>query len=121
MGQMAEQLDLTPDQQEAVGRVFRSVFGRAQAGGEMDRRAMQADIETGLREVLTPDQMQRYREMRRQAAETRPGSVWVETADGRLVERRVRLGINDSQRTEIVGGDLDVGDNVVTRAREVVE
>lgn len=121
MGQMAEQLDLTPDQQEAVGRVFRSVFSQAQSGGEIDRRAMQADIETGLREVLTPEQMQRYREMRRQAAETRPGSVWVQTEDGRLVERRVRLGINDSQRTEVVGGNLEDGEAVVTRAREVVE
>lgn len=82
---------------------------------------MQADIETGLREVLTPEQMQRYREMRRQAAETRPGSVWVQTEDGRLVERRVRLGINDSQRTEVVGGNLEDGEAVVTRAREVVE
>jgi HlyD family secretion protein len=59
--------------------------------------------------------------MMRQARETRMATLWVETPDGLLEERRVRLGISDSQKTEVVGGDLDVGEAVVTRAREVRE
>ena len=59
--------------------------------------------------------------MMRQARETRMATLWVETADGLLEERRVRLGISDSQKTEVVGGDLEAGEAVVTRAREVRE
>ena len=71
--------------------------------------------------ILTPEQMTRYREIQREARETRPGSVWVETAEGMLEERRVRLGISDSQNTVVVGGNLETGDAVVVRAREIRE
>jgi HlyD family secretion protein len=47
--------------------------------------------------------------------------VWVETAEGRLEERRVRLGISDSQNTEVVGGNLQADEAVIVRAREVRE
>ncbi|SDM80789.1 HlyD family secretion protein [Maricaulis salignorans] len=122
---LTEQLDLTPDQAESAGTVFRSAFGRAQgaaqAGGGIDRDALQAEIDRGLQAVLTPEQMQRYRAMAREAANTRSATVWVQEADGMLVERRVRLGISDSQNTEVVAGDLAEGDLAVTRAREVRE
>lgn len=123
MQAMIEQLDLTPEQQEEVQAAFRAAFGRAQAAaqssGEFDREALQADIGQAMRGILSPDQMSRYREMQREARETRPGSVWVQDASGQLVERRVRLGISDSQRTEVVGGQLEAGELIVTRAREV--
>jgi len=118
MARMAETLNLTEDQQERARQVFRSAFQQAQSGGEIDRAAVQDAIETGLRDILTPDQMREYRVMAREAAETRSGSVWVRTAAGRLEERRVRLGISDTQNTEAVGGQLEAGEAVVTRARE---
>lgn len=122
---LTEQLSLSPDQAEGAGGVFRAAFGRAQAaaqaGGSFDREAMQAEIDRGLQGVLTPDQMQRYRAIAREAANTRTATVWVREADGMLAERRVRLGISDSQNTEVVAGDLAEGDLAVTRAREVIE
>tara|TARA_R110002094_G_scaffold1149_3_gene5747 strand:- start:94 stop:1566 length:1473 start_codon:yes stop_codon:yes gene_type:complete len=122
---LTQQLDLTPEQAESAGTVFRSAFGRAQAaaqaGGGFDREALQAEIDRGLQAVLTPEQMQRYRALAREAANTRAATVWVQEADGMLVERRVRLGISDSQHTEVVSGDLAEGDLAVTRAREVRE
>ncbi len=125
MGQLTEQLDLTADQQERVRGAFRAAFGRAQAaaqaGGGFDREAIQQDVDRELTSILTPEQMTRYREIQREARETRPGSVWVETAEGMLEERRVRLGISDSQNTVVVGGNLEAGDAVVVRAREVRE
>lgn len=122
---LTEQLALTPDQAESAGIVFRAAFGRAQAaaqaGGGFDREAVQAEVDRGLQSVLTPDQMQRYRTLAREAANTRTATVWVQEADGMLAERRVRLGISDSQNTEVVTGDLAEGDLTVTRAREVRE
>jgi HlyD family secretion protein len=122
---LTTELGLTPEQAESAGAVFRTAFGRAQAaaqaGGEFDRAAVQIEIERGLQSVLTPEQMQRYRTMAREAQNTRAATVWVQDADGMLVERRVRLGISDSQNTEVVGGDLADGEAVVTRAREVRE
>lgn len=125
MAQMAEQLDLTPDQQERAGAIFRQVFGRmaaaAQSGETPDRAAAQAEIARELQAVLTPEQMTRYRELQREMRETRAVTLWVLEADGTLAERRVRVGINDTQQTEIVGGELEAGEAVITRAREVRE
>ncbi|MBO6728226.1 MAG: efflux RND transporter periplasmic adaptor subunit [Maricaulis sp.] len=125
MARLAEQLDLTQDQQDRAQQAFRSAFGRAaaqaQSGGEFDRAAVQQEIDRELQTIFTPEQMAQYREISRQARETRPGTVWVETAEGRLEERRVRLGISDSQNTEVVGGNLQADEAVIVRAREVRE
>ncbi len=125
MARMTEQLGLSESQQEQARSVFMQAMGRAraaaQAGGEFDRDGMQADIARGMEAILDADQLERYRTMMREMRETRPATLWVQTADGTLEERRVRLGISDSQTTEVVGGDLEVGEAVVTRAREVRE
>lgn len=125
MAQMAERLELTPDQQEQAGAIFRQVFGRmaaaAQAGETSDREAAQAEITRELQAVFTPEQMTAYRDMQREMRETRSATIWVLEDDGALVERRVRVGINDTQKTEVVGGQLEAGDAVITRAREVRE
>ncbi len=118
-GGMLDQLDLTEDQRARAGQVFRGAFQQAQASGNMDRAAIQEQIATGLRDVLSPEQMRAYRDLMRAAAQTRAATVWVETSEGRLEERRVRVGISDTQRAEIVGGNLEAGEAVVTRAREV--
>ncbi|WP_323761913.1 efflux RND transporter periplasmic adaptor subunit [Maricaulis sp.] len=125
MAQMAEQLELTQDQQERAGAIFRQVFGRmaaaAQSGETPDRAAAQAEITRELQAVFTPEQMTRYREIQREMRETRSVTLWVLEDDGTLAERRVRVGINDTQQTEVVGGQLAAGEAVITRAREVRE
>ncbi|MBR9824475.1 MAG: HlyD family efflux transporter periplasmic adaptor subunit [Alphaproteobacteria bacterium] len=118
-GRMLDQLDLTDDQRDRAGQVFRSAFQQAQASGTMDRGAIQEQIASGLSDILTPEQMRAYRDLMRAAAQTRAATVWVETSEGRLEERRVRVGISDTQRAEIAGGNLQAGEAVVTRAREV--
>jgi len=45
--------------------------------------------------------------------------VWVLGPNGQLEQRFVRLGLGDDQFTEIVGGNVEAGDQVVIRAREV--
>ncbi|WP_417478402.1 efflux RND transporter periplasmic adaptor subunit [Maricaulis sp.] len=118
---LTEQLDLTTDQAERVSTLFGNAIGRAQTGGGVDREAMQAEIDSGLQGILTSAQMQRYRAMAREAAETRTATVWVQEADGMLVERNLRLGISDSLNTEVIAGDIAEGEAVVTRVREVHE
>lgn len=121
MARLAEELEMTEQQledaQAAMRRVFAAIQQQAASGGEVDRSAIPQRIEEALRDVLTPDQMRRYRELSAARAETRPGSVWIERADGMLEERRVMLGVSDGQQTEIVGGQIEAGDEVVTRAR----
>lgn len=122
MDRLAEQLDLTDSQRQDAQRAMRAAFsqlqGQMQAGGQRpDRNAMSQLMANALRDVLTPEQMARYREIQAANAETRAASVWVETEEGVLEERRLRIGVGDSRRTEVVAGQLEEGEAVVTRAR----
>lgn len=125
MARLTEAVGLDESQQEQIRTLFRGIMGRAmaaaQSGGEIDRDALQAEIDRAIRPLLSDEQLERYRAFQREMRETRAATVWVEEADGMLVERPVRLGISDSQRTEVVGGRLEAGEAVVTRAREVRE
>lgn len=122
MERLAEQLDMSEQQQAdaqtAMRRVFSSLQAQAASGQPVDRSSIPRQIEEALRDILTADQMRRYRELAAARSEVRPGRVWVERSDGMLEERRVQLGVSDGQMTEVVGGQLEAGDDVVTRARE---
>lgn len=124
MARLAEQLDMTESQQaeaqQAVRAAFAQLQSQMQAGGSPpDRSAMNQLFANALRDVLTPEQMERFRQIQAENAETRTASVWVEAEDGALEERRLRVGVGDSRRTEVVAGDLEEGDAVITRARMV--
>ena len=125
MARLSEAVGLDAAQQDQIRGIFRAAMGRAmsqaQAGGEFDREALQAEIDREIRPLLDEDQLERYRAFQRQMRETRSATVWVEEADGTLVERPIRVGISDSQQSEVVGGRLEAGEAVVTRAREVRE
>jgi len=124
MDRLAEQLELTEEQREEAGRALREAFAslRAQAqapgadGGRPDFRAI---MTRALTPILTDEQRARLEEVLNNAGERpRTGTLWVETEDGRLVSRPVRLGLSDGQYTEILGDGFSPGDTVVTRVRE---
>lgn len=122
LDRLAEQLDLTESQREDAQQAIRAAFGqmqaRAQSSGQRpDRNAINQLIATALRGVLTEAQMAQFQQIQAENAETRTASVWVEADDGALEERRVRIGVSDGRHTEVVGGDLEAGEAVVTRAR----
>lgn len=122
LDRLAEQLEMTDAQREDAQQAIRSAFmemrSQMQAGGgPPDRSAMNQLFANALRDVLTPEQMARFREIQAENAETRAASVWVETTDGFLEERRLRVGVDDGRQTEVVAGDLEEGETVVTRAR----
>ena len=121
MAQMADQLGMTDDQQEQAQTAMRQAFSQmraqAEAGGRPDRSAMQSQIAQALTGILTTEQMAQYRQMQAEAAESRPATIYVLAEDGGFQERNVRIGVADSQRTEVLGGQLEAGEPVITRAR----
>jgi HlyD family secretion protein len=68
-----------------------------------------------IREILTPEQQARYDALRgaRRAA---TGRVFVLGPDGKLKPVSIRLGITDGASTEVVGGDLQEGQDVIVGA-----
>jgi HlyD family secretion protein len=52
----------------------------------------------------------------RRAAPDSVGTIWVVDSAGHLAPRRVRTGINDGQKTQIMGRDLEAGMKVVIGA-----
>ncbi len=127
MERLTEQLELTEDQQAQARTALRDAFANmrqqfqaAQSGGP--RPNPQAMTRRALSDVLTTDQMRRYDELLAQRQsnrdQVRTGQLWVQTEDGRLQARPVRLGLSDGQFTQILGQGLEEGDEIVTRVRE---
>ena len=90
-------------------------FGASQEDAREQARMRVAKV---LRTVLNPDQYKKYQELQRsRQSGPRFGTVWT-LENGKLVPRRVRMGLEDGSQTEIVDG-LEEGAVVVLRAREV--
>jgi HlyD family secretion protein len=138
--QMAQELGLSKEQQEKLEAGRRELFSQVRANqpagggiggggggpgaffnnGQGD--AMRSRFENLMRSVLTPEQMQKWEQMRSQRGQgqrVRPGTLWVmENGKTRQpVARQVRLGLADDRYTEIVGDGVKEGDEVVTRSR----
>lgn len=140
--QMAQELGLTPEQQEKLEAGRREIFGQLQAqrppqggiagggppgppggpfGGNNQGQAMRARMENLMRSILTSEQMQKWEQMRGPRGggqRVRAGTLWVMREGARKPEPvQVRLGLADDRFTEIVGGEIQEGDVVVTRSR----
>lgn len=130
LDQLAQELELTDDQRRDVQRAFQEAFTRMRAqaqaqsatGAAPNPAAFQAQIRSALAQVLTADQLARYDALSAERAsrrdDIRRGSLWVQTADGRIQARQVGLGLSDGQYTQIIGGQLAEGERVVVRVRE---
>ncbi len=133
LDQLAEELELTDEQRRDVQRVMQEAFARMRAQAQAQGAggggapgggpaAFQAQMRSALAQVLTSEQMARYdaliaeRANRRQ--DVRRGTLWVQTADGRLEARQVGLGLSDGQFTQVLGDELGDGEQVVVRVRE---
>lgn len=124
---LTRSLDLSTEQQsaleEALAKRMPSRGGGAEGdGGDPSQRfaEIRAALENILSGILTTEQMAAYRKSRQHTGrEFRRGVVWLEDDDGRLVRASVRLGISDDNYTEILGGDIQAGDQVIARARKL--
>jgi HlyD family secretion protein len=109
---------------DAILQESRGQFAALQGLPEAERQAkMQKNREATrvkIREILTPEQRARYDADTPSAGGGSgggrapvPGRVWVQTADGKLEQVQVMLGISDGQSTEVVRGELKDGQEVV--------
>lgn len=135
LAQQAEQLGLDPEQTLAVEEGVKKVTDRMRqafrGGGPDDgaspptdeqrkemRRQMRQSINEVFRKVLTPEQFEQYRDIQRESEETRPGRLWIQSADGEIKPVQVRFGIADDNYTQVMGRNLSEGDLAVTRIRQ---
>jgi HlyD family secretion protein len=137
--QMMQELGLSKEQQERLETGRREMFAQLRqnqpAGGGLaggppggpggfdnnQAQAMRARFDNLMRGILTPEQMQKFEQLRsaRGGPRTRRGTVWV-MPEGKVrtpVAREVRLGLSDDRYTELVGDEVKEGESVVTRSR----
>ncbi|MGE3228694.1 MAG: efflux RND transporter periplasmic adaptor subunit [Hyphomicrobium sp.] len=111
MEELGKEMRATSDQASFVG----GGFGRDR--GEF-RQKMVSRIEQALGPLLSDDQRAAFRRWKEGREAVRPGVVWVLGKTGMPERRNVRVGLADDQFTEIVGGKLEEGEPVITRARD---
>jgi HlyD family secretion protein len=124
--QLAKELSLTPEQQTRLSEVFQKTGRQFRAMREEEseerrqamRREMQAHSRAQIREMLTPEQRQKYEALLRARDETQPqarsGRVWVLGTNGTPEPRPLTLGIANDTHTEVVAGELTAGQQVIT-------
>jgi HlyD family secretion protein len=135
-GQMLErlkaELDLTEPQLEAVRGAMEQLRSEMQGvsqpsfmggGPARDRGAyrqrFQSRIEQALGPLLSDAQQVAFQRWKDGREAVRPGTVWVLGKTGVPERRNIRTGLTDDQFTEVVGGDVEEGDAVIVRARDV--
>jgi len=125
---LVKELELGDDQQKKLDGILQQSRGelRALQGlPEQERGARAQKIREATRErirgILTAEQQKRYDEIApptgaRAARVGTAGRVWVLAPDGKLAPVSVTLGISDGTATEVLGGDLKEGQEVVVGA-----
>jgi HlyD family secretion protein len=121
---LVKELKLSEDQQAKLEPILsdgREQFRALQGLPEPDRRARAQKIREAqrvrIREILTDEQKARHDEMAgARSGEGRggvAGRVWVFGADGKPASSAVTLGLTDGASTEVLGGDLSEGQEVI--------
>jgi len=70
-------------------------------------------VSNQVRKFLTPEEQSKYTAQVTLERTIRPVEIWVETADGKMEKRTIKLGLSDGAFVEVVSG-LDDGEKVVT-------
>lgn len=117
---LIKELQLTPAQIQALDAIFaetrQKIIALPQELDETQRRQgierARAESRARIAEMLNPEQKQRYLAMAGDARRGGDGRVHVKRGDG-LVSLPVRIGISDGAFTEMIGGPLKEGDEVV--------
>jgi HlyD family secretion protein len=123
---LVRDLKLTEDQQRKLDPILeesRAQFGGLAGAAESERRAQAQRIREAtrarIREILTPEQRALY-DQSNEAGGARGGSgggtsgrVWTLGPDGAPKAVTVHLGLSDGSSTEVLGGGVTEGDDVV--------
>jgi HlyD family secretion protein len=120
---LVDELKLDAAQQARLDEAFgdlRAKMAELNEVREADRRPraerLRADLRQKINAMLNPEQQQRYAAIvATEAGRSSPGSgrVYVVGDDGRPRDVALRLGLSDGNATEVVGGDLADGADVI--------
>ncbi len=120
---LVAELKLDASQQARLDEIFaesRAKFAELRDVPEADRRTrgerLRAEVRQKIHAMLNAEQQKAYAEI--VAAETGrvaagSGRVFVPGPDGKPAEVRLRLGLTDGNATEVVGGDVKEGAEVI--------
>jgi len=120
---LVDELKLDAAQQARLDEIFaelRTRMAELRDVPEADRRSrgerLRSDMRQKINAMLNPEQQKKYADV--VAAETGRGSattgrVYVQGDGGKPQEVRLRLGLTDGNATEVVGGDLAEGAEVI--------
>lgn len=125
---MKAELALDAEQQKEVDAAMAQMRG-AFAGlrGESDQaarrervQALRSQFEDRVNALLTPEQRDKFQQIRRRMAQNRGGSdatqsgrIYVLGAGGKPELVQVRLGVSDGSMTELVGATVEAGREVI--------
>jgi HlyD family secretion protein len=124
--QLTKELSLTPEQQTRLSEVCQKAAQQFRALREEEteerrqamRRDMQAHTQAQIRELLTPEQRQKYEALMKAREDAqmqqRPGRVWVMDVNGKPEPHPLTIGIANDTHTEVTAGDLSAGQQVIT-------
>lgn len=125
---MKTELALEPAQQQEVDAALqemRAAIGSLRRGADKAARrermqALRAEFADRVNAVLTPEQREKFRQIRERLAhgrsgsdDTQPGRVYVLGAGGKPEAVPVRLGVSDGAVTEIASGAVQAGREVI--------
>jgi HlyD family secretion protein len=125
---LVKSLGLTPEQQTKLEPVlqegrdkFRALMTRNPTEGErrIESQKIRESSREQIRAILTPDQRAKYDQQVAEQTGGRAGAgssgrVWIAGPDGKPMAVTVQLGISDGNFTEIVGGDVKDGQEIIT-------
>jgi HlyD family secretion protein len=105
--------------QSEMRESFGAMRGMFQSGADPEtiRQRLQDMSREVLERHLDGDQLAAFTALQRERAETRRALLYTADATGALQSRSVRLGLSDDRYTEVAGGDLSEGEEVITRIR----
>jgi HlyD family secretion protein len=128
---LTQALSLSSEQQARLSGILQNTRQqmmrlREQEPSEEERRGrareVQAQTRAQIRNILTEDQRQQYEELLKnserqregESVQGRPARVWIRNADGTPQAIALTVGISDDSSTEVVSGDLQEGQEVIT-------
>jgi HlyD family secretion protein len=125
---LTRELSLSAEQQSRLDEILRDTRERIRAIPSEDKaerrkqsERLRAESRARIAEILEPGQRKRYEEMaagdRGAGRGAASGRAWVVDDTGRLTSVEVRLGLADGTYTEVVGGALQEGTQVVVGTR----
>ena len=119
---LVSELKLDSSQQASLDAIFAGMRDKFMAMRDLPESERpkasernRAEIREKITAILREDQRKRYAEIVAETAGRAParGRVWIAGADGKPQAVQVRLGLTDGAATELLGGDLKEGQEVL--------